>query len=380
MANAEHVAILEQGVEVWNQWRKEKRNVRPDLSEADLNDANLSGINLSDANLSGADLIEATIMDADLNGVNLSDANLGAADLTGTELNGANLHSAHLVESVLYGAKLRRADLSNANLEDVNLEDANLRRADLSDTNLRRGTLRAADLSDSELIYTSFGEVNLHNADFTDTKLCYTTFSGVDLSRVRGLETIEHVAPSYVDIQTIYLSCGNIPESFLRGAGVPDNFIAYMKSLSGKAFEFYSCFISYSSQDEVFAQRLYNDLQGKGVRCWFAPKDMKIGDEIRPSIDQAIRVHDKVLLVLSTHSMNSRWVQKEVEAAFEQESQQKKPLLFPIRIDEAVMKTEEAWAADIRRTKHIGDFTQWKQHDAYQQAFTKLLQNLKSQS
>jgi hypothetical protein len=73
---------------------------------------------------------------------------------------------------------------------------------------------------------------------------------------------------------------GRIPEAFLRGAGVPDEFIAYIRSLAGRGIEFYSCFISYSSKDQVFAERLHADLQAKGVRCWFAPEDMKIGDKI----------------------------------------------------------------------------------------------------
>ncbi len=44
-----------------------------------------------------------------------------------------------------------------------------------------------------------------------------------------------------------------IPEAFLRGAGVPEDFITYMKSLAGNPIEFYSCFISYSSHDDEFA-------------------------------------------------------------------------------------------------------------------------------
>ena len=44
---------------------------------------------------------------------------------------------------------------------------------------------------------------------------------------------------------------------------------------------------------------------------------MKIGDEIRPRIDESIRVHDKLLLVLSESSLASTWVKKEVETAFE---------------------------------------------------------------
>ena len=51
---------------------------------------------------------------------------------------------------------------------------------------------------------------------------------------------------------------------------------------------------------------------------------MKVGDRIRPRIDESIRLHDKLLLVLSEHSIASRWVQKEVETAFEQEQQHNK--------------------------------------------------------
>jgi hypothetical protein len=148
---------------------------------------------------------------------------------------------------------------------------------------------------------------------------------------------------------------------------------------SGKPIEFYSCFISYSSKDDDLAQRLYADLQARNVHCWFAPEDLKIGDKFRMRIDEAIRVHDKLLLVLSENSVNSAWVEKEVETAFEKEQRQGgKPVLFPIRLDGAVMKTDRAWAADVRRTRHIGDFTRWKDHDAYQQAFQRLLRDLKA--
>jgi hypothetical protein len=44
------------------------------------------------------------------------------------------------------------------------------------------------------------------------------------------------------------------------------------------------------------------------------------------------------------------------------------------------LKTDQAWAADIRRTRHIGDFTNWKNHDAYQKAFARLLEDLKAEN
>ena len=152
----------------------------------------------------------------------------------------------------------------------------------------------------------------------------YTLFGDVDLSGVKELENARHRGPSTIGIDTVYKSQGNIPEAFLRGAGVPDTFIAYIGSLTGQAIEYYSCFISYSSKDQAYAERLHADLQDKGVRCWFAPEEMKIGDEIRQTIDRQIRLRDKLLLVLSEDAIQSDWVEDEVEAAFEEERRAQK--------------------------------------------------------
>jgi uncharacterized protein YjbI with pentapeptide repeats len=326
MANKKHLAILKQGVEAWNQWRNKNRGIRPDLSEADLSEATLNwadlhGAYLREANLRGANLIEAELSGANLRGVNLS----------GADLNWADLGAANLIEAELSGADLRGANLRGA---------------------------------------------NLRGADFTRSIVHGTAFANLDLSNVKGLDTIEHLGPSTIGIDTIYRSQGKIPESFLRGAGVPENFIAYMHSLAGQAFDYYSCFISYSSKDQDFAKLLHARLQQEGVRCWYAPEDLKIGDEFRQRIDDAIRLHDKLLVVLSEHSVESRWVKDEVEGALEKERQQNKLVLFPIQLDDAVMTTTQAWAASLRRQRHIGDFTKWKDHDSYQKAFERLLRDL----
>lgn len=129
----------------------------------------------------------------------------------------------------------------------------------------------------------------------------------------------------------------------------------------------------------IFAERLHTGLQGKGVRCWFAPEDLRIGDKFRSRIEESIRIHDKLLVVLSENSVKSPWVEKEVETAFERERQQNRIVLFPIRLDDAVMETDQAWAADIRRMRHIGDFRDWKNHDSYKKAFERLLRDLKAE-
>src|SRR5436190_492905 len=141
MANEEHVAVLKQGVDAWNAWRRQHPAIRPSLRSANLRSANLSRVDLSEA------------------------------DLTGADLTGADLRN----------ASLRRASTGR------------------------------------------------------------TSFGGIDLSRTIGLESVRHAGPSTIGIDTIYFSGGKIPETFLRGAGVPDDFITYMHSLTGQAFEFYSC-------------------------------------------------------------------------------------------------------------------------------------------
>ncbi|MFL5699652.1 MAG: toll/interleukin-1 receptor domain-containing protein [Ktedonobacteraceae bacterium] len=162
--------------------------------------------------------------------------------------------------------------------------------------------------------------------------------------------------------------------------GYADPFITYIRSLIGKPIDYYTCFISYSGKDEAFATRLHADLQQRGVRCWFAPEDMKIGDRIRDRIDQSIRLYDKLLLILSEQSVMSEWVEDEVEAAMERERGEKRTVLFPVRLDGAVKTTTKAWAAKLRRQRHIGDFSSWKNHDAYQQAFDQLLRDLKAEA
>ncbi len=64
-------------------------------------------------------------------------------------------------------------------------------------------------------------------------------------------------------------------------------------------------------------------------------------------------------------------------AAIEKEHQNPdNTVLFPITIDEAIMKTNIPWAASFRRSRHILDFTKWERPEEYQKALEKLLKDL----
>jgi hypothetical protein len=342
-------SILERGVEYWNDWRREHPDATPKLS----------GVNLTSLVLAGCNLERVKMQRANLSRADLTNANLRYADL-------------------------ERTDFRETNLKDATLRDANLKGADLSGA-----SLQDADLSGADLTGTNLSAALLDGADFSLARTAGTNLTAVDLSNSRGLEGVVHEGPSSIGIDTVYKSNGKIPEVFLRGAGVPEEFIVYIRSMMVPSIEYYSCFISYSTRDQSFVDRLYSDLQANGVRCWFAPHDIMGGRKIHEQIDAAIRVHDKLLLILSEHSMASDWVGTEIANAREHEAREKKQLLFPITI--APFEEVKQWkkfdadrgtdsAREIREY-YIPDFSGWEQdHAAYQREFEKLVNALKAGS
>jgi hypothetical protein len=218
------------------------------------------------------------------------------------------------------------------------------------------------------------------------------------LSDSLGLEEAYYSGPSFVDYSTIQKSIPILSTTFLQGCGLADWQIESAKLLmSGQTQEdicsigyeiirkrgqqpiqMFSTFISYSSQDDKFARLLHQDLQGNGVRCWFAPEDMKVGDRMRQRIDEVIQLRDKLLLVLSKRSIASVWVEKEVETAFEKERESGGSVLFPIKLDNEIENIKTGWPADIRRTRHIGDFTDYENSETYQKALKCILRDLRA--
>jgi uncharacterized protein YjbI with pentapeptide repeats len=319
MANPKHEAKLMKGAAAWNEWRH-GTDETPDLSGAKLKNLSLDGYNLQATNFSSARLVNVTFQVADCDE--------------------CSFEASHVIGAEFHEARLRKANFQ-----------------------------------DSLVGLTVFRRCVLDESDFSNARLFNNIFASMSLEYVRGLEGTD-ARDNSIGIDTFFQSAG-LPESFLRSSGVPEEFIQYAASLVGKAIEYYSCFLSYSSKDDEFARRLYNDLQGRNIRTWFAPEDLKIGDRFRSRIDESIRSHDKLVLVLSANSVNSDWVETEVESALEREQKEGKDVLFPIAIDEEGFTSKQPWAADIRRKRHIGDFRKWKSHDDYTAAFDKLVRDLK---
>lgn len=309
----------------------------------------------------GVDLRNADLRDANLSNAGLRIANLRDVDLRGTDLSGADLS----------GADLRNADLRNAELNAANLSGANL---------------RGVDLKQAFLVGTKLNGAKLRDANLSGAMSANTSFSDVDLSEVRGLEEVQHGAPSSVGLDTIQKSGGKIPEVFLRGCGVPEEWITYLPSLIGSlsAIDFYSCFISYSHKNKSFARRLHDSLQGRGIRCWLDEKQILPGDDIYKKVDDGLKLWDKVLLCASETSLNSWWVEREIDRALEREMNLKKERgesvlsIVPLNLDGHLFKWDHHHASALKK-RLASDFTEWDINNAkFEEQFELLVKALRA--
>ncbi|MGD1917476.1 MAG: pentapeptide repeat-containing protein [Pleurocapsa sp.] len=231
MANQDHLALIKEGVAVWNEWYQKNKRIIPDLAQANLNGLNLRGINLqkanlTHANLSNTDLTEAQLADSDLEGANFLAANLEHANLKGANLDyvifsqaklnektiistnsrnvweivnqkvrNKNFNGIDLRNSNLFRANLSKADLSHAKLENANLNSANLNNAYLFKANLTGANLQNADLRNAY-----FSQANLTKAYFSGASCCGTYFKDAQL-KLANLKRAKFSRKTMIDLK-----------------------------------------------------------------------------------------------------------------------------------------------------------------------------------
>ncbi|GHO98884.1 hypothetical protein KSF_089320 [Reticulibacter mediterranei] len=222
----------------------------------------------------------------------------------------------------------------------------------------------------------------------------FATIRGINVTQVQG-DHSEVIQPRNADDTRYKVWRHALDENMVRmlprSQTIPETLPAFPSSLPQQitppspassvvpqhpSSNYHSCVLSYATEDQAFAEKLYTDLHKQGVSCWFAEQDLKQGDKLRPEIYRAINKQDKLLLILSEHAIESHWVEEEFDVARDRELRQTDTfLLFPLRLDETVFTTEKYWAITVRQ-RYIGDFCQWQDETAYQQALQRLLRDL----
>ena len=313
MANKNQVDILKRGVKYWNSWRKENPHLWPNLVKADLSNLNLKG---------------ADFFISDLREANLSNSDCSYANFSG---------------SICIRTNFTNSQLQNANLYIANLNGCNFNSADLS--------------------FAIMGDTILVDIDFRN---------------IRNVDLIQHIQNSHLGVNSIIKSENKIPKGILDNCGVTQKSLKKISAnIQNIKSNYHSCFISYSSNDEEFVRKIYKELQNNNVKCWFAPENLKTGDRLRKSLDNEIYNHDKLMLVISKNSINSQWVEQEVEKALEKERMNNKTVLFPIAIDEDLFLQNNGWISYLKNTRNITFFLNWQLDHEFERSFNKILNDLK---
>lgn len=392
MADEAQLEILLSGVDRWNHWREQNP----------LTTVNLRRANLRDADLRGVDLRGAGLREANLRSVDLRDANLQHAYLLNASLLHARLQGADLLRANLQDASLWFADLRETHLEFATLQDANLR-----DVNLQFASLRGVDLRSADLQGAKLRGADVEGAKFQSTVIAAVTC----LAQAKGLEFCRHFGPSAVDQRTLEAAGGQLPEDFLKGCGLKDweienaklhdsqlnqeeiiNITYRVADLRGiSPIEVRPLFISYSHIDTGFVDFLGKRLNCDGIRYWRDTEEMKAGP-VKEQIDAAISLNKTVLLVLSKNSIDSDWVEWEVNKARELQKRLRDEarrvngqqngvpknsgktvhVLCPIAIDDSWKDLE--WSGPLMnqiKKYNILDFSSW-QEDGSEDAYQKL--------
>jgi len=343
---AETIRLLKSGRESWNRWRFEREYVPISPIGLCLPKADLRGFDLR-----CCDMRRAVLPRVDASALVAVRCNLEGADLTEAVLSGA----------AMGGASLRCVSLHGADLSGTDLTETILDGADLSQTDLQGADLRGASVENSRL----------HGA-----VLGWTMLANVDISRAKGLQQTIHRAPSTLGLDVVERASKRLPEAFLRGVGVAEDFISLLSAPIGKRQHLPSTFISYSFRNSAFAKKLHDDLQQSGIRCWLAERSLNIGEPIDGTIAETIRSFDALVVVLSADAIKSSWVQAEVEYAVKKERETHTGLILPLTIDDHATITKRQWVARLCTTRKIGDFTQWQDAGRYAIGFESVLRAL----
>ncbi|NTV25902.1 MAG: pentapeptide repeat-containing protein [Chlorobiaceae bacterium] len=221
MANPGHLAILNNGRDVWNKWREENAAVEPDLIKANFEGAKLYGFNLKCANLNGSNLKGAKLYGSNLEGSNLRGTHLEGAKLYGSNLKGSNLEGAKLYGSNLEGSNLMKSNLMGAKLCEANLKEAHLHGSNLDGANLESANLEGANLEGANLYRAILLGSNMNGAYLNGSNLEGANLNGAHLNGSNLKEAnLKEANLKEANLKEAHLHGANLEGSNLEGANL----------------------------------------------------------------------------------------------------------------------------------------------------------------
>ena len=127
-----------------------------------------------------------------------------------------------------------------------------------------------------------------------------------------------------------------------------------------------SVFLGHNSNDKLLARRLAKDLSYAGVTVWVDEAGIKLGDSLLAKIEDGIKGSDYLAVILSLHSIDSSWVQRELRIALMKEIEGCNIAVLPLLYQDCEMP---AFLSD----KLYADF---RQESRYSESLNLLLDRL----
>lgn len=140
----------------------------------------------------------------------------------------------------LSNARLIDTNLSNANLSLADLSGAKMSNTDLSGTILIEANLSGADLRGANLFGADLNYANLSGTTLQKARVWHTIFASIDLREVKGLVEMIYEGPCRVELHTVLLPQDGSALHFLRGCGVPDEWIEDYRVRMMHPIQYYS--------------------------------------------------------------------------------------------------------------------------------------------
>lgn len=307
-------------------------------------------------------IMKCTLEDSRFHACNMTNISISFSKMTGSQIREVRLRRANLEQSNIAASSLTAVDLRNARLCGTGFIESRISRshfvgaiamtADFSDAHITRCRFEYSDLS----------ETSFHNSEFVSCRISKCNVIGTDFSGARFNNCMINDIDFSRALDTDRMKITNAQ----KGDGCQTE----TELISNGPKRFQSCFLSYSSLDYEFVNKLSLDLPEHGVLIWLDRKDMSSINWIETSLQKAILSHDVLVLVLSQHAEGRDWVKFETEQARAAGVE-----IVPVVIDYQI--GERQWVKDIMEAGHDTiDFTQWRNEASYLTARALLLKRL----
>jgi hypothetical protein len=117
-----------------------------------------------------------------------------------------------------------------------------------------------------------------------------------------------------------------------------------------------SVFLSHSHADKPFARRLAADLRGAGHAVWIDEAEINIGDSLIEKIREGLDQVDFVAAIISSASVASKWVTRELDIASNREIEESRVVVLPLLVESVDLP-------GFLKGKFYGDFTDQSRYD-----------------